>query len=68
MTPAKLNVALTVLLQLAAAAGKVSTIIATAKAEGRDLTDAELEQLQQDDAAARAGLVDAIAEAKAEGR
>lgn len=68
MTPARLNVAITALLQLTAAAGKVSSLIATAKAEDRDLTDAELDQLQQDDAAARAGLVDAIEAARAEGR
>ena len=55
-----LNVAVTLLLNLATAAGRVSAAITAAQAEGRDLLDSELEALRATDDAARADLQAAI--------
>jgi hypothetical protein len=55
-----LNAAITLLLNMTVAAGKVSAAITAAQAEGRDLLDSELEALQATDDAARADLVGAI--------
>jgi len=60
-----LNAAITLLLQLTAAAGRVSTLIAGARADGRDLTAEELAGLQAADDVARAALAAAIEAAKA---
>ncbi len=60
------NAAITLLLQLTAAAGKVSTMIAAARAEGRDLTAEELAGLRAADDAARGDLVSAIEAARAD--
>jgi len=43
---------------------KVSGIIRSAQAEGRDLTEAEIKQVQSIDDSARASLVQEIAKAK----
>lgn len=60
-----LNVAITALLNLTAAAGKVSALIAQARSEGREeLTDEELAGLQGADDSARDHLVGAIEAAK----
>jgi hypothetical protein len=59
-----LNAAITLLLNLTAAAGKVSGLIGAARAEGRDLTAEELAGLRAADDAARGDLVAAIAAAK----
>jgi len=63
-----LNAAITLLLNLTAAAGKVSNTIHEAQRLGRDLTDAELGELQVYDDAARGQLVGAIEAAKAGGQ
>jgi hypothetical protein len=55
-----LNAAVTLLLNLAVAAGKVSSAITAAQSEGRDLRDEELEALKATDDAARSDLVAAI--------
>lgn len=55
-----LNAAITLLLNMTVAAGKVSAAITAAQADGRDLLDSELEALQATDDAARADLVGAI--------
>lgn len=60
-----LNAAITLLLQLTAAAGRVSTLIAGARADGRGLNSAELHALEEVDDTARAGLVAAIDAARA---
>lgn len=62
-----LNSAITLLLQLTAQAGRVSLLIASAREQGRDLSDAEMAALQGEDAAARVALLEAIATAKAAG-
>ena len=60
------NAAITLLLNLTAAAGKVSALIGAARAEGRDLTAEELAGLQAADDAARGDLVEAIEAAQAQ--
>lgn len=45
--------------------GKLGELIQNARAQGRDITDAELDELVAADDAARQALVDAIAEARA---
>lgn len=55
-----LNAAITLLLNITVAAGKVSAAITAAQAEGRDLADSELEALRATDDAARSDLVGAI--------
>lgn len=60
-----LNAAITLLLNITIAAGKVSAAITAAQSEGRDLADAELEALRATDDAARADLVGAIEASKA---
>lgn len=63
-----LNAAITLLLNLTAAAGKVSGLIAQARNEGRDdLTAEELAGLRASDEAARGDLVAAIEAAQAGG-
>lgn len=61
MNPQNINLAITLLLTLATRAGEISAGIARARAEGRDLSDAELQGLRDADDAARAELVAAIA-------
>lgn len=56
------------LVQLLTQATALGNLIRTAQAEGRDITDAELDTLAAGDDRARAGLEAAIARAKAEGR
>lgn len=58
----------TLLLGLLDRAAAVGTLISNARNEGRDVTLAELEALSDADDKARADLVAAIAQAKAEGR
>lgn len=48
-------------------ASQIGTLITTARGEGRDVTDAELDALVADDKKARKDLVAAIAAAKLEG-
>lgn len=55
-----LNAAITLLLNITVAAGKVSAAITAAQAEGRDLLDEELEALKATDDADRSDLVEAI--------
>lgn len=63
-----LNAAITLLLNLTAAAGKVSALIAQARSEGREeLTTEEMAGLRATDDAARADLVGAIDAANAQG-
>jgi hypothetical protein len=62
-----LNAAITLLLNLTAAAGKVSALIGSARAEGRGLTAEELAGLKAADDAARGDLVAAIEAARASG-
>lgn len=56
--------AFTLLLGLLDRAAAVGTVIAKAHAEGRDVTEAELQQAFADDDAARDRLRDAIAKAR----
>lgn len=49
-------------------ASRVSTLLAQSQAEGRELTDEELDACFADNAAARQRLVESIARAKSEGR
>jgi hypothetical protein len=59
---------ITLLLQLGAAAGRVSALVGTMNAEGRTvLTDAERAEAVAADDLARAGLLGAIEAAKAGG-
>jgi hypothetical protein len=64
-TTQNLNAAITLLLNLTAAAGKVSGLIGEARSQGRDLTAEELAGLRAADDAARGDLVAAIEAAKA---
>jgi hypothetical protein len=64
-----MNIALNLLLALLSNADAVSKLIASARASGRDtITLVELEQFVQGDDRARAELVQAIADARVEGR
>lgn len=56
------------LLQLIEQAARVSMVIRQAQAEGRDVTSAELASIVAENDSAREALVDAIAEAKEQGR
>lgn len=58
----------TLMLGLLDRAAQIGALIQTARAEGRDVTSAELDGLKLADDAARAELVQAIAAAKAAGR
>ena len=60
--------ALTLLTQLAAQVNALAQLIQRAQAEGRDITNAELDSLASGDTAARVALAAAIARAKADGR
>jgi RNA:NAD 2'-phosphotransferase (TPT1/KptA family) len=51
------------LLQLIEQAARVSSVIRTAQAEGRDVTPAELAEIVAENDAARSKLVDAISRA-----
>jgi hypothetical protein len=64
-TTANLNAAITLLLNITVAAGKVSAAITAAQSEGRDLLDSELEALRATDDAARRDLVGAIEASRA---
>ena len=46
----------------------ISSVIANAQSEGRDLTQAEWDQILKDDDSARAELLAAIEKARSEGR
>ncbi len=59
---------ITLLLGLLDRATQITTLIQTARTEGRDITPAELDALVEKDNVARKALDDAIAKAKAEGR
>lgn len=56
--------AITLLLGLLDRASQIGTLISSARAEGRDVTPAELDALVAADQLARQALVDAIAKAK----
>lgn len=56
------------LLGLLDRAAAIGTLITTARKEGREITDAEIDALVDADDAARADLVLAIEHARAEGR
>lgn len=60
--------AVDLVLALLTRAQAISSIIAQAQAENRDITQAELDQIVADDDKARTDLVAAIEKAKAEGR
>jgi hypothetical protein len=63
------SAAIELLLQFALAAGKLSALIADAKARGEDtLSDADLENLQAENTTASIALQTAINIAKSEGR
>lgn len=61
------QLAVDLLLALITNAGQISQLISSAKAQGRDITLAELQSIVDGDAVARANLVLAIAAAKAKG-
>lgn len=61
-------VALELLIQLTLQLQKLAELIKVARAENRDITDAELDALAGEDDLARAALKVAIDKAKAEGR
>ena len=63
-----MSLALQLLLTLMQNAANIASLIATAQAEGRDVTPAELQTLIAADAQALVRLVIAIAAAKAAGR
>jgi hypothetical protein len=63
-----IDLALSLVIALINNAAAISNLIQTAKAEGRDITPAELQALFDADALARAKLEIAISEAKAAGR
>ncbi len=62
------DLVISLLIALATHAGEISALLTRAKAEGRDITDAELQAVFDADALARARLTLAIATAKAAGR
>jgi hypothetical protein len=63
------DLAITLLIALANNAGRISTAISQAQAEGRtELTDAEFDAIMANDDAARIRQEAALAKAKAEGR
>lgn len=65
----KISAALELLLQATTAAAKLTALINTARAEGRDeLTSEELHSVIVENDAATAALANEIAKAKAEGR
>lgn len=59
--------ALTLLIALLSQANEIGRLIRQAQAEGRDITDAELDALAIEDDAARARLAAAIEAARAHG-
>lgn len=59
-----INLALDLVIALLSRASEVSAAIKKAQAEGRDLTDAELDSFVAANDEARAALVEAIARAK----
>ncbi len=63
-----LDLLISLLLALATHAGEISNLIAKARSENRDITDAELQAVFDADELARAKLTVAIANAKAAGR
>jgi hypothetical protein len=60
--------AVDLVLALLVRAQAISSIIAQAQAENRDITQAELDRIVSDDDKARTDLVAAIEKAKSEGR
>jgi len=60
--------AIELLLTLVTNAGRISSVIRQAQAEGREVSSAELSDIIRDNDGARAALVDAIERAKSEGR
>lgn len=62
------DLALSLVIALITHASEVSALITAAKAENRDITDAELQSVFDKDALARANLVIAIAKARAAGK
>jgi hypothetical protein len=62
-----IDLALTLIIQLLNRSSEISALIAKARGEGRDITDAELDVLQAADDAARADLMAAIAARRAAG-
>lgn len=60
--------AINLLLGLLDRAAQISSVIQTAQSQGRDVTEAELDQLVAQDDAARAKLDQAIAAARAAGK
>lgn len=62
------SAAIELLLQLLASAGKLGEVISKARAENRDITDAELLTAVGDNDAARTALAAALDKAKSEGR
>ena len=61
------DLAITLMLAFLDRAAAYGALISKARAEGRDVTDAELDELAREDDAARADLVAAIAKRKAGG-
>lgn len=55
---------ITLLLGLVDRAAAISALLSQAKAQNRDITDAEIRALMQDDDVARSALVTAIAKAR----
>lgn len=68
MSSAAVFTGIELLIQLIDRAAAASAIIKTARAEGRDVTAAELQQLRAEGDQALADLDTAIAKAKSEGR
>ena len=68
MSAANTLMALTIIDSLLARAAAVNGTILTARKEGRDVSEEELNRARAEDDTARAALEAAIAKAKAEGR
>jgi len=64
MTAANISVAISALLELTIQIQKVAQLIQAARAEGRDISDSELDSLAAEDDAARKALDEAIARAR----
>lgn len=64
MDPVNVNLAITLLLSVLNRASEIGTLIATARAENRDISDLEINKLVINDDAARDALAEAIKAAR----
>lgn len=68
MSASTIGLALELAIQLLTQSQRISTLVAAAQSEGRDLTGDEWAAITSDADASRAALVDANAKARAAGR